>query len=309
MKPELLVEIKRGQITEKQHFGFIIAVDKNENIFFKKGDDENGKFWFRSAAKPLQASLILKSGAYNKFNLNSQELAVCCASHTGTGEHVLHVQSILHKIGLGEANLKCGVHEPIDKQTRDSIISCTYKDADFSAFSQLHNNCSGKHAGMLAVCVMNNWELANYLDFDHPLQKKIKKTIAKFCNFSEDEIELERDGCSAPVHALPYIKMGVGYLNLFFDSEYAILKKAFQENPVLIGGNGRLDTEIIKATSGRLISKVGAEGLCITVNTENEQALIVKILDADPKARFLATIRTLRELGWISEKELHLFYC
>jgi L-asparaginase II len=332
MKPALLVETKRNQITEKQHFGFVLVVDKKENILLKIGDDENRHFWLRSAAKPLQASLIIKSGAYDKFNLTLQELAVCCASHAGTEEHTKTVQSILNKIGLKENALQCGVHEPIDKETQDSLIRKNLEP------NQLHNNCSGKHAGMLAVCVANGWNTQNYLNFDHPLQKQITRAIAEFCNFDEKNINIGRDGCSAPVHALPHYKMGVGLLNLFLDKSglrgsnaaplmaeraacmksqtrnavygeqpsYEILKKAVLENPILAGGNERLDTEIIKASSGKLISKVAAEGLCITINLEQEQALIVKILDANTTARSITTIEALKQLKWLSEEEINL---
>lgn len=297
MKPYLLVEVKRGGITERQHYGFVIGVDKFENVFFRQGDDENQKCWLRSAAKPFQASLIIKSGAYQKFNFTPQELAVCCASHSGTIEHVKHVKSMLDKIGLCESDLQCGIREPLDKETRDSLI------VNSIPFSQFHNNCSGKHAGMLAVCVVNNWEIKNYLDFNHPLQIEITKIIAEFCNYPEKELELGRDGCSAPVHALPFTKMGTGFINLFSDKKYEILKKAIQANPILAGGKERLDTEIIMATSGRLISKVGAEGLCVTVNTEKEQALVVKIIDGDMKARSIATIKALKQLKWLSDTE------
>lgn len=298
MKPALLIEKTRNHIVETQHFGFVVAVDKEENILLKIGDDENKNFWFRSAAKPFQGSLIIESGAYDRFNLTLQELAVCCSSHVGTEEHTKTVLSVLNKTGLKEENLLCGAHEPIDKQTRDFLIK------ENIVFSQIHNNCSGKHAGMLAVCVAKGWDIQNYTDLNHPLQKKITETIAKFCNFDEKNINIGIDGCSAPVHALPFYKMGIGFLNLFLDEYYQKIKKAFQENPVLIGGNGRLDTEIIKASSGRLISKTAAGGLCITINLEQRQALIVKILDPDMPARSIATIEALKLLGWLSEEEL-----
>lgn len=299
MKPDLLIETTRSNIVEKQHFGFIMVVDKQENILLKIGDDENKNFWFRSAAKPFQSSLIIKSGAYDKFNFTLEELAVCCASHTGTEKHTKTVQSVLDKIGLTEKNLQCGVHEPLDKETKDYFIKKEIEP------SQLHNNCSGKHAGMLAVCTVNGWDIQNYLDLNHPLQKEITTTIANFCNFDENSINIGTDGCSAPVHALPFYKMGVGFLNLFLNENYENIKKAFQKNPFLIGGNERPDTEIIKASSGNLISKTAAGGLCVTINLEQEQALVVKILDADITARSIATIEALKQLKWLSEEEMN----
>jgi len=197
MKPALLIEKTRNQIAETHHFGFILAVDKKENILLKIGDDKNENFWIRSAAKPFQGSLIIESDAYNKFNLSLQELAVCCASHTGTEDHTNAVLSVLNKIGLREDALQCGTHEPLDKKTRDSLIKKNLIP------SQLHNNCSGKHAGMLAICIAKGWDINDYLDLNHPLQKKITETIAKFCAFDKNSINIGIDGCSAPVHALP----------------------------------------------------------------------------------------------------------
>lgn len=150
---------------------------------------------------------------------------------------------------------------------------------------------------MLAVCRANGHDTKNYLDFDHPHQKEIKKTVAKFCNYDEKDIEIARDGCLAPVHAIPYYKMGAGFLNLFLNEDYKIIREAFQNYPVLIGGNNRLDTEIIKASGGKLISKVAAEGLCITICPEKETALIVKILDADMEARQRVTFQYLEKLN------------
>ncbi len=299
MKPALLIETTRNKIIETQHFGFVLVVNKIENIFFSKGDSENGNFWLRSAAKPLQASVIIQTGAFDKFNFTLKELAVCCASHTGSDEHTNTVKSILNKIGLEENDLQCGIHEPLDTETKNSLIRNNI------APSQLHNNCSGKHAGMLASCVTNNWDIKNYLDFEHPLQKQIIKSVAEFCNFNENKINMGRDGCSAPVHALPYSKMGIGFINLFLNKNYEVIKQAFQQNPYLIGGHGRLDSELIKASSGRLICKTAAGGLCITVNLETKQALIVKILDADMTARSIVVINALKHLNWLSENELN----
>ncbi|HBG48646.1 MAG TPA: hypothetical protein DDW90_03925 [Cyanobacteria bacterium UBA9971] len=321
MKPALLIETTRSQLTETQHYGFILVVDKKEKILSKTGDDENKNFWFRSAAKPFQASLIIKSGAYDKFNFTLEELAVCCASHTGTEQHTKTVQSVLDKIGLTETDLQCGIHDPLDKETRDYFIK-----NDINS-SQLQNNCSGKHAGMLAVCIANGWNIENYLELSHPLQKEITTTIANFCNFDENNINIGTDGCSAPVHALPLYKMGVGFLNLFLNKggllaeaegraklvrnavygeqpSYENIKKAFQKNPFLIGGNERLDTEIIKTSCGNLISKTAAGGLCVTINLEKEQALVVKILDADMTARSIAIIEALKQLKWLSKDAL-----
>jgi len=297
MKSELLLKVKRGKLTEREHFGFLILVDKKENIISKKGNYEDNSFFLRSCAKPFQALPVITSGTYSKFNFTPAELAVICSSHTASKEHLLLIKSILKKIGLTEKNLQCGTHDPIDTETKNYLIK-----RDLKA-SPIHNNCSGKHSGMLAVCKAMNWDINAYLDFDHPLQKHYIEIIKKLCNIKES-IELSIDGCGAPVYGMPFYKMGFGFLKLFLSQEAELIKKAFIQHPTVIGGNGRLDSEIIKASHGKLIAKVGAEGLCIVVNPKEEQALVVKIMDANIPARSIVAIESLRQLGWLSSKEI-----
>jgi L-asparaginase II len=239
---------------------------------------------------------VITSGAYHKFNFTLPELAVISSSHTASKAHTSLIKSILEKIGLDERNLLCGIHDPIDLEARNYLIKHGLKA------SPIHNNCSGKHSGMLAVCKALNLDTYTYLDFDHPLQKQYIDIVKKLCNTKN--IEISVDGCGAPVYGMPFYKMGIGFLNLFLSQEAELIKKAFIQNPSIIGGNERLDSEIIKASNGNLIAKVGAEGLCIVVNLKEEQALVVKIMDANMQARSIVTIESLKQLGWLSSKEL-----
>ena len=301
MKPASLLKIKRGNLTEREHFGFIVIVDKSENILSEVGSSNNTPVFLRSCAKPFQALPIITSGAHGEFNFSLQELAVCCSSHTGSSEHLEVIKSILNKIGLNEGDLLCGIHEPIDIEARNHLINNSLKP------SCLHNNCSGKHSGMLSVCVKNGWDIKYYPDFNHPLQCEITDIIRKYCNI-EEKIETSIDGCSAPVHGIPLFKMGVGYLNLFLSNEGGLLRQAFMENSTLVGGKGRLDSLIIEVTQGRLISKTGAEGLCVVINPDEEKALVVKIMDANMSARTFVTLKYLEQLGWLTSKELENDY-
>lgn len=296
MKAELLLQVNRSDITEREHYGFITVVDKNENIIHKIGNPDT-VFYLRSCEKPFQALPVITSGTFKKFKFTLQELAVCCASHSGSKEHTKTIKSILDKIGLKEEHLKCGIHEPFDGEEKLYLKRNDIKP------TQLHNNCSGKHAGMLAVCVNNGWDIDNYLDFEHDLQVEIFKTLKKYCNITDDVI-WSRDGCSAPTRAIPLYKMGTGYLKLFLSHEGELIKKAFNENPVLIGGKGRQDTVIIESAKGLLIAKVGAEGLCVVINLKEEKALIVKILDSSMQARGIVLIESLKQLGWINSEDL-----
>ncbi|OGI17787.1 MAG: hypothetical protein A2255_04525 [Candidatus Melainabacteria bacterium RIFOXYA2_FULL_32_9] len=297
MKPAILIQAKRANLIEREHLGFIVVVDKNENILFQSRDSNNTPVFLRSCAKPLQALPIITSGAYQEFNFTLEELAICCASHTGSDKHLKTIKNVLNKIKLKEDQLLCGTHEPIDVEARNYLIKHSLKP------SNLHNNCSGKHSGMLAVCIKNNWNITNYLDFNHPIQQEITNIIKKYCNV-KGNIETSIDGCSTPIHGIPLFKMGVGYLNLFLSNEGMPIKEAFMKNPLLIGGKGRLDSLIIESTQGRLISKTGAEGLCIVINPDEEKALVVKIMDASISARSLVTLECLKQLGWMTSKEL-----
>jgi len=297
MLASVLLKVKRSGIVEREHSGLIVVVDKNEKIISQIGENIDIPFFLRSCAKPFQALPIIRSGAHRKFNLDLQEIAVCCGSHTGSYEHIKVVKNILTKLGLSEEHLQCGIHDPIDAETRNYLIR-QYLDS-----SPIYNNCSGKHTGMLAVCLNNNWDISQYLDFNHPLQKEILAIILEYCNLDND-IKSSVDGCSAPIYAMPLYKMGVGYLNLFLSKDNKLMKKAYIETPVMIGGKGRLDSSIIEATKGKLISKVGAEGLCVVVNLEKEQALVVKILDSNVSARSIVVIEAIKQLNWISDTEL-----
>ena len=295
MKPQLLVQAERNGFVEKLHYGFILVIDEKFNLILKKGDDKNTPFPFRSGAKPLQASVVIDSGAAEYFKLDSRELAVICASHSGTKHHIEKIRNILQKAGLKEENLQCGVHLPLDSAEKERLIK------ECEAPGNLHNNCSGKHAGMLCVCVKNNWDINTYLEPGHLLQLEIMEKIKTLCALNKVP-QIVYDGCSAPVPVLPHYNMGIGYLNLFLNSNYKDIKLAMSKNPYLAGGKERLDSEIMQAST--LISKVAAEGLCIVVNPDEKKVLLVKIIDADLKARSVAVIDALKMLGWLTEKQV-----
>lgn len=294
MKPEILIKTKRVSLVEKEHHGLILVMDIKGNIIFQKGETQNQSFFTRSCIKPFQALPIIKSGTFEKFNFSLKELAVCCGSHAGSFEHIKQIKNILNKIGLNESYLKCGVHDPIDKETREFLIK------NNQTASEIHNNCSGKHAGMLAVCVNNGWNVQDYLDFNHPLQIKIFSILKEYCNIKEAEKSL--DGCSAPIWGFPLENLLTGYLKLFLEND--ILNQAFINNPLLIGGKKRIDSLIIEASCGKLTAKVGAEGFCVVLNLDKKQALLVKIMDADYKARSIVLIHILKKLKWLSNKEI-----
>jgi len=293
--PEKLLEYVRSGLVEQEHLGFLVKLSSDGKIL-KIGDDKNYPIYLRSCAKPLQASLLIDFGIDEFYDMSPAEIAMCCASHAGEPCHTDVVQGFLQKIGLDKSCLKCGFHKPISKSEQNKLLlSAQCEDI-------LQNNCSGKHSMMLAVCKKMGWGVSDYDSPSHPLQVAIKNKIYELCRCERD-YPITKDGCGVPILAMPLENMLKGYLNLFLDDKYSKIRDSFIQNPYLIGGDDRLDTAIMSANSA-LIAKVGAGGLCIVINLEKKEGIIVKIMDCDMKARAIVLIEALKQLGWFNEEML-----
>ncbi len=289
-EPELLVEFVRDGLVDEEHYGFIVLSDKNRAFDFI-GDTKNYPFYLRSCAKPLQASLMIDYEMDKYYDLTEDEIALCCASHAGEEIHVNTAKRILDKIGLDETYLKCGLHKPLSKTEQTRMILSGMGE------NVLQNNCSGKHIMMLGLCKMKNWDLDTYYKANHPLQLAIKEKITELCNLTKS-YPITTDGCGVPIMSMPLTNMLHGYLNLFCNPKYEKIKKAFLDHPYIIGGEDRTDTKIIENSKG-IVAKVGAGGLCIVVNTETEEAFVVKISDCDMKVREMVVLQILKNLHWV----------
>ncbi len=213
MKYEILTEVYRGKningrltdpLLESVHLGMVAVVDEDGKDLLSIGDTET-EFYIRSAAKPFQVIPLLESGAAEHFKFTDEELALMCASHNAEPVHVQTAASILRKIGLEEHHLGCGIHLPMHIPTAESMLS------GHQSLTQLHNNCSGKHGGMLAYCVYKQLPVETYLDFDHPLQLKILSKIESMLGHS---VKSGTDGCSAPVFVMKVREMAYLYAQL-----------------------------------------------------------------------------------------------
>lgn len=295
-KPEILVKYIRDGLIEEEHFGYMIVSD-GQHIIDSIGETGGYPFFLRSCAKPLQASLLIDYGMDIRYDMSLQEIAICCASHAGEKIHVETAKNLLKKICLDETYLKCGFHKPISKTAKEELLLSGQQESIF------HNNCVGKHIMMLGLCKMNGWDLESYDSPDHPLQKEIKRKIYELCGIKKD-YPVTKDGCGVPIHSMPLENMVKGFIKLFCNPKYDKIAKAFREYPYVIGGEDRTDTKII-AGSENLVAKVGAGGLCIVVNLESEEGLIVKISNCDMKARELLTLDSLKNLHWANIEADH----
>lgn len=299
-----VVNLYRNGAIESTHYGNLAIVDSQGNLKYYVGDPYARTF-MRSSAKPLQAIQLVQSGGLTRFGLSLKHLAVICASHSGEQFHIQAISEILERIGLGYEALQCGIHEPLYYLYNNIKLPQDLK------LNSLYHNCSGKHAGMLALCVHLGYPVDNYLEFEHPAQKLITQIIAEMCDLPEKEISLAIDGCSAPVHGMPIYNMALAYAKF---SDPGSLPQALAEScrtiaramtsfPEMVGGTKRYDTDLMKATGGKLISKVGAEGVHCAGWLDHGIGMACKITDGNRRASYPFSLEALFQSAMINSIE------
>ena len=291
MKPELLATIKRGSTIEVLHYGWICVLNKDNKIVYKKGNISNLVF-LRSSLKPIQAIPIIE----NNIGISSKELAIVCGSHSGSKKHLAVLNNFMKKHKLHILDLRCGVHLPLDEGERNRLSVKNISP------SLLHNNCSGKHLGMLAVCKKNNWDLKTYSNPNHPLQKAILKNMQKLSCAKKMTIAV--DGCGVPTFAMPLINIAKMFSNFTSGANrrHSKIISSMTKNPEFVGGKDQIDSEIMKCSKGRLLAKVGAEGIIVVAYKGS--CAVVKIADGSPRARSFVILKLLRKLNWLKESEI-----
>ncbi|HEX6730271.1 MAG TPA: asparaginase [Pyrinomonadaceae bacterium] len=310
---EPLVEVRRGAITESRHRGHIAAVNAEGNVVSYFGVPETVTY-LRSSAKPLQAIPMLASGAAERFGFTDQEVALACGSHSGEPIHTEIVAEMLRKIELGPEALKCGIHEPYSLEVARKLRDTGEEP------NVLQNNCSGKHAAMLALAKHLGAPTENYDSPQNPAQLAIGRMVSQFSGVPLEDLAVGVDGCGVPVFGITVKAMALAYVRLVsppvtFEKPIreacARIIKAMTSFPELIGGSSdRLDTEIMRAAPSRLISKVGAEGVYTAGVLPCEDwpeglGLALKIEDGDDhRARPTVVIESLRQLGVLHDDSL-----
>lgn len=285
-------ELSQGEsIIENRHLGWVVISHRHQGLLYSTpGADEIATF-FRSSAKPFQAFPLITSGLYRQ--LTEPELALTCASHVGSHKHIELARSIFKKAALPETSLQCGPHAPADA----AILE--YLRQSEKTPTAIHNNCSGKHAGMLFYCQKLGLDPKSYLDFEHPLQQSILQAIKEWGQIQD--IPTALDGCGAPVFYLPLQTMALLYAHLGSAPEFAPLKQAMIHHPEIVGGDGRVDTVIMQASQGKLLAKVGADGVLCVSRIDTDEGLALKIADGSEPVRNMTIVEILSRLGWLDE--------
>jgi L-asparaginase II len=287
--------VRRGALVENVHRGRVAVCDPQGELV-EAGGDAEGYAYARSSAKPFQAMPLVLSGAADSLGLTDEELAIACASHNAEEPHLAAVRSILQKADLSERDLQNGAHPPLYAPAAAELARSGEEP------QAIHGNCSGKHAGMLALCVHEGWETGSYRDLDHPLQRWTLEVVATICGLDTDDILLAGDGCGVPTFGLPLKNLATGFARLATGERLpedltqaaARIRGVMREHPYMVAGAGRFDTAVMRGTD--LVSKSGAEAVFCAGSPEG-WGLALKISDGASRALRPATLATLARRG------------
>ncbi len=306
-----VVELTRGGIVESVHNGALAIADNQGRLIASYGDPDAVTF-LRSSAKPFQAVAMVESGAATAYDLTPREIALTCASHQGMDMHAETAASIQEKIGVTEADLLCGVHDPGDEATARRL------DRAGEAPTANRHNCSGKHSGMLVLARHHDWPLANYVHPEHPAQRLILKTFAEMCGLAPADVLVGVDGCSAPNFAVPLVNAATAFARLADPlrlphrraNALRTIFYAMTAYPEMIAGPGSFDTELMRRRPGLMAAKGGAEayyGLALAAGALRPGSpalgLALKIADGNERARPVVVLEALRQLGVLDEDD------
>lgn len=297
---QVRVRVTRGPERESVHavHGVIVGVGRWEEIRF--GEPETLAYW-RSSMKPFQALPLVEDEVTTAYGFDPADLALCCASHHGTPAHVRRVAGILERLGLSEDALACGPHPPFDEGAARELLKGGCDPG------RLHNNCSGKHAGMLALALRHGWETDGYAGFRHPVQRRIRSALGPWLDVDPEGVSWASDGCGVPTPFLSLRQMARAYARLGRAAREApgpaAVVAAMTEHPILVSGSEGLATRLMQATGGRLLAKDGAEGVFCAAAPSAGWGAALKVADGAKRAVGPALIEMLAAAGLLEAGE------
>ena len=297
---EPIVLVRRGELVESVHRVAACACDDRGRTLVAFGTVDV-PVYLRSSAKPFIAAAAVREGVVERFGIEPQELAVMAASHNGEPFAIKAVESLLKKIGAGEDALLCGAHAPYDEGAARAL------QASGRQFTAIHNNCSGKHAGILALCTALGADRASYLRPNNPAQQHILALCGRVLDTNADELPLAVDGCGIPVFATTLRRAALAFARLasldgLDDRDahaLAAVRAAMLAHPQYVAGTGDVDTELMLACRGSLVVKSGAEGVFAAGSIPQRAGLVIKVVDGAARARPPAAMAVLEELDWL----------
>ncbi len=296
-----LAVVMRGDAVDSVHLGSVAVVDRSGRLLYCAGDPGLPTMT-RSSLKPFQAMPFVAADGVRRFDFSPAQTALLCASHSGEPRHVAAAASMLAKAGNSVEDLQCGTHPPRYHEIRG-------EPTPPPPYSPLENNCSGKHSGMLAYCVMCELPKASYLDYEHPLQQGIRAAVAHFTSTPEDDLESGIDGCSAPNYAVPLHRLALAFARLATrheDGAYGrapqVLADAMTAHPEMVSGEGRSDLELMRAGRGDWVAKIGAEGVQGIGLRGAGIGIAIKVGDGNKRALRPVIVSLLEQLELLDER-------
>lgn len=300
LEGERFVEVTRGPLVESVHRVAACACDDRGDVGFSLGTIDV-PVYLRSTAKPFIAAAAIREGVATRFGFEPHEIALMAASHNGEAFHIAAVESMLRKAGIPQEALACGPHPPYDPASAQALAR------DGTAFSALHNNCSGKHAGILALAATLGAGTAGYLDPRHPAQQRILELCARLCGVETAALPLGVDGCGIPVFAVSLRRAARAFARLAtlngLDERDAqalrVVRDAMAAHPEYVAGTGEFDTALTRAGKGAIVAKSGAEGVHGLAHLPSGTGLALKVVDGAARAVAPATMDIVCRLGML----------
>ncbi|PSL41605.1 asparaginase [Planomicrobium soli] len=304
MTAEAVVEVTRGALVESLHRGHVAVVNAKHELLYSVGDPQK-VIYARSSMKPLQAIPIVETGAADHYRFSDADLSLACASHNGEEQHTERVEAILDRTGLAIADLKCGTHNPKWEAAYRALIKSG------EPLTEIYNNCSGKHSGMLATAKHMNESTADYYKLDHPVQQRILQVISELTEVQESKIVIGVDGCGVPVHGVPIENLALSFAKMANPSGLPERRRnavervtaAMMAEPEMVGGTDRFCTDFMRILNGRMFAKAGAEGVYCIGDKETGFGIALKVEDGNARATSAVAMEVLSQLGLLTDEQ------
>ena len=279
--PSLDVHLLREGILESSHHVEATVCDSKGRTLLLAGNSQTSTF-IRSALKPFQALAVTTTGTLHKYGLSDRDLAIICSSHQGKIEQARQAFNSLWKADVDPLALKCPIPQ--------------------GKINRLEHNCSGKHAGVLAVCQNLDFPFHSYLKPSHPVQKLILEKVSELLEMPGAELLGAQDDCGMPTYSMELKQIAHLYALLAAGNSIDLerIARAMTYHPSMVSGNGAFDTELMRLSEGELVSKSGAEGIQCVGRVGEGMGLAIKVKDGARRAKYAAAIHVLRQMGWIT---------
>ena len=297
MSNPVLVETTRGDNIENRHRGAVAVCDPQGRVLHAWGDVD-ALVYPRSAVKTLQALPLVESGAADHFEVSDAELALACSSHNAESEHTTTVQAWLGRLDLDDGALECGAHPPLHEPTARDLWRNRHEPG------RVHNNCSGKHTGMLTTARFFDEHTRGYIEPEHPTQQRWFDALGDMADVDMRALPQSRDGCGIPVIAMPLKAIATAFARVAAPDDLPAaradaidrLGDAIATHPFMVAGSGRLCTEVMRLTGRRLLVKTGADGVYTAAVQDSGLGIAIKIDDGRGEAAEVALLAVLQRL-------------